>query len=107
MAAQPEPPDDLIATLVDPLGRTVWLTAERWGHITDGHPELQNRLEDVKQAVRTAEIRTRGQWDAEKLWARNLAGARWLMVVVRYEGRVGRISPGHRFNRGPGNEERL
>ncbi len=111
MAAPPDP-DDLLATLTDKRGRTVYLTVERWeGHITDpeeGHPEMANYLEDVKKAVRTAEIRTQGRWpDTERLWAPNLAGGRWVTVVVRYEGRVGYVRTAHRFNRGPRNEQRL
>jgi hypothetical protein len=87
-----EPPDDLIATVIDPQGRTVWLTQERWDHIVEGHPEIARYLQDVKKCVERADNRTKGNYpDAEKLWARNLGPAKWLTVVVRYEGRTGTI----------------
>lgn len=86
----PEVPDDLIATMTDPQGRTVWLTQRGWDHAQTGHPEI--RLPDLKRAVETAEKRTRGRFvDTEKLWARGVGPARWLVVVVAYEGRVGRV----------------
>jgi hypothetical protein len=85
-----EPPSDLIATMIDPMGRTVWLAQRSWDHVTTEHPEV--RLAELKRAVETAEKRTSGKFaGTEKLWARNLGPAKWLTVVVAYEGRVGRV----------------
>jgi len=38
-------------SIQDPLGRDVVLTAERWQHILDGHPELEAHIEDLVRAV--------------------------------------------------------
>lgn len=39
-------------TVADRDGRTVYLTEERWEHITERHPELIGRVEDVLATVR-------------------------------------------------------
>ncbi len=99
-----EPPEDLIATMTDRQGRTVWLTRERLDHILDGHREV--RVENIKKAVETAEKRTRGNTPGtEKLWARNLPPARWFAVVVAYEGRVGRVVTALGISKDPKSEE--
>jgi hypothetical protein len=36
---------------VDPLGRTVHLTDDRWEHIIDGHPYMATSQADVLRAV--------------------------------------------------------
>lgn len=46
----------------------------------------------VMRAVETADKRTEGHFEgSEKLYARNLGPARWLVVVVAYAGRTGRV----------------
>ena len=79
MVAPQKVPDDLILTMMDPQGRTVWLTQERWNHVVHGHPEV--RLADLNKAVETAEKRTRGNYaGSEKLRARNVVeqgGSPW------------------------------
>ena len=88
--AAEDPPDDLIATITDYKGRTVWLTQERMDHIQVGHPEV--RAEHVKRALETADRRSKGNRPTtEKLWARNIPPAKWFTVVVAYEGRLGRV----------------
>lgn len=97
-----KPPDDLIATMTDPKGRTVTLTQERWEHIIEGHPEVERHLAALKQCVERAEARTRGKSeDSEKLWLRNVGPAKWFSVLVRYEGRTGAIRTAHADGRGP------
>ncbi|MGO9321554.1 MAG: hypothetical protein ACLQBY_12225 [Solirubrobacteraceae bacterium] len=100
--AAPKPPDDLLATMTDPRGRTVWLTEERWKHIIEGHPEVERHLSVLKKCVETAEKRTRGNYkDTEKLWARNIGPAKWFFVVVRYEGRTGAVRTALAATKGP------
>jgi hypothetical protein len=100
--APQKPPDDLIATMTDPKGRTVLLTQERWEHILEGHPELARHLGTLKKCVELAESRTRGNFpDVEKLWARNIGPAKWFTVVVRYEGRIGTIRTAIAVTKGP------
>ena len=38
---------EIVATVLDPDGRSVDLTGERWAHITDGHPELARYRNEV------------------------------------------------------------
>jgi hypothetical protein len=83
--------DALLSTL-DPDGRVVELSAERWSHILDGHPELAPHLENVARAVRAPDRRLSGPREDEEWFY--LAGggpSRWLKVVVHYEGGRGRI----------------
>ena len=39
-------------TVRDRPGHEIYLTEEQWGHITDRHPELRGRLDDVLLALR-------------------------------------------------------
>jgi hypothetical protein len=103
MPPQPKPPDDLIATMTDPRGRTIWLTRERWEHILEGHREVEKHLASLKKCVEVAENRTRGNFpDTEKIWLRgNIGPAKWFSVVVRYEGRTGVIVTALATTKGP------
>lgn len=78
------PPRELVATVIDCRGRSVSLTRSTCEHIELGHPEIRER--DVSRALAHAKIRTRGKGVVEKLWARDLGPARWLVVVVAYSG---------------------
>ena len=83
-----------LVTCADPDGRTVSLTEATWAHITSGHPELVQMLDQLRAAVehpsRTLPGRTAGEsWLYLELEA---APAPWLKMVVRYgeqgDGRV-------------------
>jgi len=43
--------EDLLTTAVSIEGGTIRLTAERWRHITERHPELSGLRDEVMQAV--------------------------------------------------------
>jgi uncharacterized protein YuzE len=76
----------MLASALDPDGRLVELTEERWQHITIGHPELRVHLRDVMEAVRTPDRRLRGRQGSEEWFYREGAGpSRWLKAVVHYE----------------------
>lgn len=97
-----KPPDDLIATMTDPRGRTVWLTQERWEHIIEGHPEVERHLDGLKKCVETAENRTKGNRPGvEKLWVRKIGPAKWFAVVVAYDGRIGIVRTALAVTKGP------
>ena len=73
-------------TVVDPDGRGVDLSDERWAHITDGHPELARYRREVLQAVGEPSRRRPGRTLGEEWFYLEGAGpSRWLKVVVRYE----------------------
>jgi hypothetical protein len=91
-----------MATMIDPQGRTVWLTEERWKHIIDGHKEVERHMDALKKCVQTAEKRSAGNYPgAEKLWVRNIDPSKWFCVVVRYEGRIGTVRTALAVKRGP------
>jgi hypothetical protein len=73
MPRQKQPGDDprrSIAqrtSVIDPLGRTVHLTAERWEHVIDGHPYMAPYMTDVVRAIeapseRIAQARPGQDW---------------------------------------------
>lgn len=79
-------PEGIFATVVDPDGRAVDLTEERWAHITDGHPELAGHRNEVLETVRAPSRRRPGHTPGEEWFYRERTGpSRWLKVVVRYE----------------------
>lgn len=99
---QPKPPDDLVATMIDPQGRTVWLAQAQLDHIIEEHPEVGNHVDWLKKSVEKAEKRTKGNYkDSEKLWASRLGPSKWLCVVVRYEGRIGTVRTALASSKGP------
>jgi hypothetical protein len=76
----------------DPNGRLVELTAERWSHITAGHPELAPHLADVVQAVEKPDRQLPGRAPHEEwFYLEDVGPSRWLKVVVHYEQGTGRI----------------
>jgi hypothetical protein len=78
--------DGSIATVLDPDGRSVALTEERWAHIIDGHPELRRFRESVLEAVQAPSRRLPGRSLGEEWFYKAGAGpSRWLKVVVRYD----------------------
>jgi hypothetical protein len=78
--------DDAPASVVDPDGRAVELTEERWAHITGGHPELVRFRDEVLGTVRAPDRRLAGPTLGEAwFYKENVGPSRWLKVVVHYE----------------------
>ena len=78
--------DAAAVKVVDPDGRMVELTDERWAHIADGHPELTRSRVEVLETVRTPDQRMAGRAVGEAWFYKQHVGpSRWLKVVVRYE----------------------
>jgi hypothetical protein len=87
------PPPEVLATVADPDGRPVVLTAARWRHVLDGHPELAPHQDLVLAAIRAPDRRLPGRWPNER-WcylATPAGPSRWLKVVVVYEGERGQV----------------
>jgi hypothetical protein len=79
-------PEQILATVVDPDGRSVDLFEGRWAHITDGHPELARYQNEVVETVRAPSRRKPGHELGEEWFYREGVGpSRWLKVVVRYD----------------------
>lgn len=71
---------------VDPLGRTVNLTADRWEHIIDGHPEMGSLRGEVLRAIREPSELLRAPRVGEDWYYLQGAGpSQWLKVVVAFD----------------------
>src|SRR5688572_5990739 len=82
----------MLASTVDPDGRLVELSEERWGHIASGHPELRAHLRDVMDVIRMPDKRLPGRRANEEWFYREGAGpSRWLKAVVHYDQGRGHI----------------
>lgn len=79
----------VLAEVVDPEGRRVELTTERWQHILvppNGHPELGDHQAEVMRAIQMPDERRPGRRSNEQWYfLRNAGPSRWLQVVVAYE----------------------
>jgi hypothetical protein len=79
-------------------GVPIELTDERWGHITDGHPEMARRRKQVLAAVQSPDRVLEGGDGA--LMAVKRSGTRgWLVVVYKERDRDGFIITAFRTTR--------
>jgi hypothetical protein len=62
-------------------GVPIRLTAERWRHISEGHPDLANNHDDVLAAIRSPDLVQRG--DLSTLLAAKRMDDLYLVVVYR------------------------
>jgi len=84
---------------VDPDGRRVILSEERWRHILRRHGELEVHRDRILEAIETPTLRTRGRTANEEWFFLEGAGpSRWLQVVVHYEENRGSVTTA--FGRG-------
>jgi len=84
--AEPEHSVAPLTSVIDPLGRTVHLTAERWAHIIDGHPYMTSYMADVVRAIETpsdriAQARPGQDW----FYLEGAGPSSWLKVVVAFD----------------------
>jgi hypothetical protein len=78
----------VLAAVIDPDGRRVELSDERWRHIirSDGHPELAGLQSEMLRAVQAPDRRQTAPRSNEEWFFLLEAGpSRWLQVVVAYE----------------------
>ncbi len=76
----------------DPRGRDVELTADRWRHIIQGHPELAAHEEEIMRAIEAPTEALPGRTpDEEWFYLRDAGPSRWLKVVVVFQPTSGRI----------------
>jgi hypothetical protein len=82
----------MLAATIDARGRRVELSEERWRHIVQQHPRMARYIRSVMAAVRDADRILPGDVATEEFFYLEGEGpARWLKVVVHYEGGNGRI----------------
>jgi hypothetical protein len=79
--------EDLLTTAVSVEGKTIRLTAERWGHIAERHPELSGLRDLVMQAV-AKPVRVLEGDAGERLAVREVEPDK-VLVVVDQEGDPG------------------
>ena len=82
---------DVLATVVDPEGRRVVLTGERWAHIVGdaaggtGHPELRPYRDEIMRAIRGPTLRMPGRMpNQEWFHLEGVGPSRYLKVVVEF-----------------------
>jgi hypothetical protein len=76
----------MLAGVLDPDGRRVILTEERWAHIKLRHPEVSRHLGELLRALREPDERSLGREQSEELFHIEWSGpGRRLRVVVHYE----------------------
>jgi hypothetical protein len=72
--------------VVDPLGRTVHLTAERWEHVIRRHPYMGVFQAEVLQAIVAPTEIVRGPRPGQDwYYLRDAGPSRWLKVVVAFD----------------------
>ncbi len=71
---------------IDPLGRTVQLTEERWGHIIEGHPYMAPFRADLMRAIEEPTHRIeQPRPDQDWFYLQDAGPSRWLKVVVAFD----------------------
>jgi hypothetical protein len=77
---------------VDPDGRGIVLSEDRWAHVLLRHPYLDIEPEALLSAVARPDARMPGRRRGEEWFYRRGAGpSAWVRVVVHYEGDRGLI----------------
>lgn len=77
----------VIASVIDPDGRSVDLTDERWAHIIEPrrHPELAPFQAEILRAVEQPDLRLAGRKQNEEwFFVAGVGPSRWLQVVVAF-----------------------
>lgn len=68
------------------------LSANRWQHILDGHPEMEGLELAVMRVVDNADMDGAGNFPGtRKLAKRDVGPARWLVAIVQYDGPQGQV----------------
>jgi hypothetical protein len=79
----------------------VVLEQERWEHVCK-HEQLDGHELAVMRAVETPDRSRDGNYPGSKvLYARGLGPARWLAVVVEYDGLLGRVITAYPYDKEP------
>jgi hypothetical protein len=82
----------MVSRTLDPDGRRVVLTDAAWEHIKERRPRLSGSVRDIMAAVHEPTLRRAGHEEGEEWFYLEWAGpARWLKVVVHYDGGEGWI----------------
>lgn len=89
-----------VATVRDKLGRTIVLESERWEHCCE-HEQLDGHELAVMRVVESPEFSRDGNYSGAKVLYARVGPARWLAVVVEYDGLMGRVITAYPYNKEP------
>lgn len=90
----------LVASVQDRLGRTIVLEPERWEHCCE-HEQLDGHELAVMRVVENPERSKDGNYSGSKVLYARFGPARWLAVVVEYDGLMGRVITAYPYNQEP------
>ena len=77
---------DIVFKIRDKSGRDIYLSKERWKHIQQEHPRINN-LEEIKETITTPLKITPSKYDLENVryyYSYNKNIKRYLFVAVKY-----------------------
>jgi hypothetical protein len=85
--------DPAVGKVSDPQGRSVVLLERIWKEkIARDHPELADHLESVLETVRTPDhVEPDPREGRSRYYRRRVGPSSWLLVVVSFEQRPGRV----------------
>lgn len=75
-----------IFVILDRQGRQIRLTAERWKHIATRHPELSNKIEEIKQTITTPSFQVQDRADKQLYYHHSFMKTEnmYLVIAVKY-----------------------
>jgi hypothetical protein len=92
----------IIARIADRIGGSIVLEQERWEHICKRHRQLDGWEVAVMRAVENADKSKMGKTpNSRVIYAEGIGPARWLAVVVEYDGLDGRVVTAYPFSKEP------
>jgi hypothetical protein len=80
-----------VAHGLTPDGRLLLLPRRAWEHVTEGHPEMEDRLREVIETVEEPDFREPDQRPGRERFYRRTDQDAWIRVVVEVHGLVERI----------------
>ncbi len=89
-----------VAIVQDNLGRTIVLEPERWEHCCE-HEQLDGHELAVMRVVEDPTVTREGNYPEAKVLHKRVGPARWLAVVVEYDGLAGRVITAYPHNKEP------
>jgi hypothetical protein len=92
----------IIASITDRIGGTIVLEHERWEHICKRHRQLDGYEIAVMTAIENADKTKMGNTpNSRVIYAEGIGPARWLAVVVEYDGLNGHVVTAYPFSKEP------
>jgi len=89
--AAPVDEEDVVAATSGQDGRAVLLFSRTWGHILEGHPEMEEHLEAVMEVAEDPEHREPDQLIGRERFFRRVGPEAWMRVVIEIAGPIDRV----------------